>query len=83
LEKLRLCFDNAVQVPFNFIFGAPPCVPATPFEATGIAITDDDIDKLFHTGKVCYLSGMMNFPGVIHISPYNNASCVVFVCMIG
>ncbi|MDR1172512.1 MAG: adenine deaminase, partial [Bacteroidales bacterium] len=66
---IEFMIDNSAQVPFNFIFGAPSCVPATSFETAGASITADDIDKLFRNGKVTYLSEMMNFPGVIHHNP--------------
>ena len=57
---------DAARIPFRFLFGAPSCVPATPFEAAGAILTDEDIDKLFQNGKCSYLSEMMNFPGVVH-----------------
>ena len=57
--------EDAARFPFRFVFGAPSCVPATPFESTGICITYDDIDNLFKAGKVHFLSEVMNFPGVI------------------
>ncbi len=66
LDGINFMIDNAMKVPFRFVFGAPSCVPATPFETAGATITADDIDELFRTGKVSYLSEMMNFPGVIH-----------------
>ena len=58
--------DDASRVPFRFVFGAPSCVPATPFETAGAILTDEDIDKLFRNKKCSYLSEMMNFPGVIN-----------------
>jgi len=39
------------------------------FESTEISITDEHIDKLFERRKVCYLSEMMNFPGVVCRDP--------------
>jgi adenine deaminase len=57
--------DNAAAVPFKFAFGAPSCVPATPFETAGAVITDEDIRLLFADSRVRYLSEMMNFPGVL------------------
>ncbi len=69
LGGIEFMIDNAAQIPFRFIFGAPSCVPATPFETVGATITASDIDKLFCEGKVSYLSEMMNFPGVIHHDP--------------
>ena len=65
IPGIEFMLADAARVPFRFLFGAPSCVPATPFEETGATITSGDIDKLFQTGKVGYLSEMMNFPGVV------------------
>jgi len=69
MEGIDFMIADAARVPFRFVFGAPSCVPATPFETAGANITVDDIDKLFHEGKTGYLSEMMNFPGVVHNDP--------------
>ena len=57
---------DTANVPFRFVFGAPSCVPATPFETSGAIINDEDIEKLFQNGCCSFLSEMMNFPGVIN-----------------
>jgi len=57
--------DNAAAVPFKFCFGAPSCVPATPFETAGAAITAADIEALFQDARIGYLAEMMNWPGVL------------------
>ena len=56
-------------VPFKFCFGAPSCVPATPFETAGATITAADIEQLFQNPAVGYLAEMMNWPGVLHRDP--------------
>ncbi|MCC3151650.1 adenine deaminase [Hymenobacter sp. BT770] len=58
--------ENAHHSPFKFCFGAPSCVPATPFETAGAEITAADIAKLFENPKIGYLAEMMNWPGVLH-----------------
>ena len=60
---------NGKQVPFKFYFGAPSCVPATPFETAGAEITAADIEELFQNGECSYLAEMMNWPGVLHHDP--------------
>jgi adenine deaminase len=60
---------NGRQVPFKFNFGAPSCVPATPFETAGARITADDIEELFLRPEIRYLAEMMNWPGVLHQDP--------------
>ena len=69
VDGVRYMLDNASTVPFTFAFGAPSCVPATPFETAGAEITADDIATLFADERVRYLSEMMNWPGVLHDDP--------------
>ena len=58
--------NNAAHSPFKFCFGAPSCVPATPFETAGAEITAADIARLFENPKIGYLAEVMNWPGVLH-----------------
>ena len=66
---VRYMLDNAAAGPFKFCFGAPSCVPATPFETAGATITAHDIEQLFQNPKIGYLAEMMNWPGVLHRDP--------------
>ena len=61
--------DNGSKVPFKFFFGAPSCVPATPFETSGAEITPSDIDTLLERNDIHYLAEMMNWPGVLNNDP--------------
>ena len=63
---VEFMLENASHSPFKFCFGAPSCVPATPFETAGAEITAADIAKLFENPKIGYLAEMMNWPGVLH-----------------
>ncbi|MDU0370514.1 adenine deaminase [Hymenobacter endophyticus] len=63
---VQYMLQNAAQVPFKFCFGAPSCVPATPFETAGAEITAQDIELLFREHpEIGYLAEMMNWPGVL------------------
>ncbi len=62
---IEFMIDNASQVPFNFYFTAPPCVPATAFETSGASLDSEDIAYLLQKPEVVGLAEMMNFPGVI------------------
>ncbi len=66
---VQYMLDNAAPSPFKFCFGAPSCVPATPFETAGAEITAADIEQLFHNPQIGYLAEMMNWPGVLHRDP--------------
>lgn len=61
--------QNGSQVPFKFFFGAPSCVPATPFETAGAEINAEDLEELLQRGEIKYLAEMMNWPGVLHDDP--------------
>lgn len=66
IEGVRFMIENGKKVPFKFYFGAPSCVPATPFETSGAKFTPDELDTLLQMDEIHYLSEMMNFPGVIN-----------------
>lgn len=55
--------------PFKFMFGAPSCVPATPFETAGASIGVRDVRYLLGLKEIGYLAEMMNYPGVLHLTP--------------
>lgn len=60
---------NGRQVPFKFYFGAPSCVPATPFETAGAELGPEALDILLRRPEIRYLAEMMNWPGVINRYP--------------
>ena len=69
IKGVNYMIDNGKQVPFKFYFGAPSCVPATPFETAGACIDVEGIDELLKKGEIKYLAEMMNWPGVLHEDP--------------
>jgi adenine deaminase len=64
-EGVGFMVHNAQATPMKILFGAPSCVPATKFESAGAIISDKDIEELLQSGKVGFLSEVMNYPGVI------------------
>lgn len=66
IDGVEYMIDNGKKVPLKFYFGAPSCVPATPFETAGAALPPDDIRKLLARDEIKYLAEMMNWPGVLH-----------------
>jgi len=69
LEGIRYMLENATLTPFKIFFGAPSCVPATPFETAGATLDAVALESLFKSGEVSYLSEMMNYPGVLNKDP--------------
>ncbi len=66
IEGIEAMIENANQVPFNFYFSAPSCVPATGFETSGAILDSSDIEYLLKKDEIVALGEMMNFPGVIN-----------------
>jgi adenine deaminase len=69
VRGVEYMIENGRSVPFKFNFGAPACVPATPFETAGATIGPADVERLLVRPEVRYLSEVMNFPGVIAGDP--------------
>jgi len=69
IEGVKFMIENGKKVPFKFYFGAPACVPATPFETSGASFGEKELDQLLAMDDIKYLSEMMNFPGVINRTP--------------
>src|SRR4249919_2340141 len=69
LKGVEFMIRNGKSVPFKFYFGAPSCVPATPFETAGATLDAKDVETLMKKDEIKYLSEMMNFPGVLNKDP--------------
>lgn len=65
VEGVEFMVRDAARVPLKFCFGAPSCVPATPFETSGAVLDAEAVGKLLGWPGIGYLSEVMNFPGVI------------------
>jgi adenine deaminase len=61
--------EDAKRTPFAIYFGAPSCVPATPFETAGANFGPDEVDQLLAKDEIRYLAEVMNFPAVISRDP--------------
>lgn len=65
-EGVEFMVNNAKETPLKIMFGAPSCVPATPFESSGACIDAVAVKRLLQMPEIGYLSEMMNYPGVVH-----------------
>lgn len=65
LDGVDFMIENGEKTIFKFFFGAPSCVPATPFETSGANLNLDETDVLLQNPNIKYLSEMMNYPGVL------------------
>lgn len=69
IEGVRYMQEAASHTPLKCYFGAPSCVPATPFETAGATISLDDVRTLLDDPHILYLSEVMNYPGVLNGDP--------------
>jgi adenine deaminase len=69
MEGVEYMLADGQRVPFHFAFGAPSCVPATPFETAGATLNPADVATLLDRDDVPYLSEVMNYPGVLNGDP--------------
>jgi adenine deaminase len=69
LKGIEFMIENAILTPMPIFFGAPSCVPATPFETAGACLESEQLELLFANQSVTYLSEMMNYPGVLNNAP--------------
>lgn len=69
IQGVRYMIENGKTVPFKFNFGAPSCVPATPFESAGATLDAEDIKTLLDMPEINYLAEMMNYPACIQRDP--------------
>ncbi len=60
---------SGARSPLKIFFGAPSCVPATPFETAGASFGPEEIGELLDREGIAYLSEVMNFPAVIGGDP--------------
>ncbi len=70
LSGVEYMLNNAATVPFKFYFGAPACVPATPFETAGAELNIGELETLLQREEILFLSEMMNAPGVCQNEPH-------------
>ena len=69
MQGIDYMLENGNTVPFKFFFGAPSCVPATPFETAGHILDSEKVATLLQREEIKYMSEMMNFPGVLNADP--------------
>lgn len=65
ISGIDYMIDNGKKSPMKFYFGAPSCVPATPFDSAGAVLDAEAVEKLLQRDEIKFLAEMMNYPGVI------------------
>ncbi len=66
LKGITFMLKAAENLPLDFYFMAPSCVPATEMETAGGEITAAEVEQLLDHPRMLGLAEMMNYPGVIY-----------------
>ncbi len=66
IEGIDFMINNSKSAEMKFFFGAPSCVPVSPFDDCYEVIDSIEIEKLMKRKDIYFLGEMMNFPGVIN-----------------
>ncbi|NWF54461.1 MAG: adenine deaminase [Syntrophaceae bacterium] len=66
---IQTLMEASENLPLDFFFMAPSCVPATPLETSGASLSSKEVQKLLGQERVLGLGEMMNFPGVLGKDP--------------
>lgn len=68
VEGVDVMIHLGRQAQFNFLFGAPSCVPSigSNVETSGATIGSQEIAALMQRDDIAFLAEMMNFMGVLH-----------------
>ena len=69
IAGIQALLEASETLPLDFFFMAPSCVPSTPLETAGAALSSREIQKLLEHERVLGLGEMMNFPGVLGKDP--------------
>ena len=61
---IKFMIDSAKNIPFDFYFMLPSCVPSTPFENSGAVLNSSDLKDFYSNSKVLGLAEVMDYPSV-------------------
>jgi adenine deaminase len=66
IDGINYMIKNSRSCPLKYFFGAPSCVPATPYETSGANLGISEIAELLKKPDIYFLSEVMNYPAVLH-----------------
>lgn len=69
MAGIQALMEASEALTLDFFFMAPSCVPATPLETSGAALSSREVQRLLDQERVLGLGEMMNFPGVLGKDP--------------
>lgn len=65
-EGIELMMKLSENLPLDFYFMLPSCVPATSFESSGANLESEDLKPFYNNGRVLGLAEVMNSPAVLN-----------------
>lgn len=69
VKGIEWMLEASENLPIDFFFMLPSCVPATHLETSGAELAANDLLPLYRHERVLGLAEVMNFPGVINLFP--------------
>ncbi|WP_066251004.1 adenine deaminase [Neobacillus drentensis] len=67
VDGIQYMLDSSENLPFDFFFMLPSCVPATEFENSGATLHSADLKPFYQQPRVLGLAEVMNFPAVLTV----------------
>ncbi len=64
VSGIKFMIDSSKNIPFDFYFMLPSCVPATSFENSGTVLNSNDLKPLYSDSNVIGLAEVMDYPAV-------------------
>lgn len=64
-DGIQYMLDSSENLPFDFFFMLPSCVPATEFENSGATLHAEDLKPFYQQPRVLGLAEVMNFQAVL------------------
>ena len=66
---INLMLNLSRNIPFDYYYMLPSCVPSTAFEDSGAAIKNQDLENFYSNDKVLGLAEIMDYPAVSNLAP--------------
>lgn len=63
-KGIEFMLERSQDIPFDFYYMLPSCVPSTSFENSGAVLNSNDLKSFYDDNKVLGLAEVMNYPAV-------------------
>ncbi|TDT63675.1 adenine deaminase [Fonticella tunisiensis] len=66
IDGIKYMLNESRDLPFDFYFMLPSCVPSVPFEHSGEELNKDDLEPFLNHPNVLGLAEVMDYPAVLN-----------------